>query len=274
MVSGQNHYNIRLNPVESGGVSTSCYDIQLASADAVSLNLAGQNYRLYYDATKLGLKEEMSTSLLPSELYTKLVLKDNFKNINATGAGNLDFDSNLSFFNLGNDIKDELVGGIVLPASGEWVSTARVCFEVLGQTGSSSTTDKNNIFWARPELTSNYATAYVEVAEWVSPSITRSVKAAIYFDEEVSTANINQQWEYQPAIYPNPARDLLFVEYAGQEELLVQLYTIHGKLLINNHLSAGALKKQLDISSYPAGMYQLRLSNRDKILVKKIEIIN
>lgn len=273
-LQAQNHYNIRLDIIDNANPLLSCYDVQLASADAVNLNLAGQNYRLYYDAMRLKYKEESSFSLLPAEQYTDLILKDDVQDINAASVGKLAFDDHLSFINIGNDLKEEKEGGIILPASGEWISTARVCFEKLNNT-STNTNTKNSIYWARPELTAGYATSFVEVAEWLAPFSTTPAKAAIYFDEEASTSSLDQQWEYLPKIYPNPTSEYLFIEHNQNEELLIQLYTIDGKLLINDRTVPSKQRRELQLGQYPTGMYQLRISgSNNKMLLRKIEIIH
>lgn len=273
--TAQTHYNIRLNPTESGNQQESCYHIQLASADAKDLNLAGQNYRLYYDASKLRIQVGTGKSLLPAEKYSALIIKNNLVDIDAGGIGNLAFEEHLGFINLGNDLKDELNGGIALPASGEWVSTAKICFDRLYQeTTPDNSSEKNSLFWARSELTKAYATAYVEVAEWIAPSTTVPAKAAVYFDEEASTSNTNQEWAITPTIYPNPTSDHLFIKDLEVQDYLFQLYTQDGKLVYVNRLNQKVQSQGIDVSSFSSGMYHLRISNKDKMLIKKIEIIH
>lgn len=270
-LNAQNHYNIRLNPSEASPSGKACYDIQLASADGVDLNLAGQNYRLYYDAQQLQFNSDNSQSLLSKEKYTALIVKDNLQDMDASGAGALGFDNHLSFLNIGNDLKDEIKGGMILPASGEWQSTATVCFDVMDNTTLTAT--DYGVFWARPELTQSYATAYVEIAEWVKPMETAPAKAAIYFDQELNTAVNNQVWENEPNIYPNPTADNVFIDFAGQEELLIQVYSANGQLLLEDKFPAYGAQHIVRLGNFSAGIYQLRLSKDKKQFVKRIEKI-
>jgi len=272
-LSAQNHYNIRLSSSEVSPVGQACYEVQLASADATDLNLAGQNYRMYYDAEKLKYNPDHSSILLPKEKYTNLVIKDNVQDIDASGAGVLSFDNHLSFLNIGNDLKDELSGGIILPASGEWMSTANICFDVLDGTNNTTANSDYGVFWARPELTKSYATAYVEVAEWKAPNVTVPAKAAIYFDQEINTSTDEQLWGDVPNVYPNPTQDKVFIDYAGAEELLVQVYSVNGQLLLEDKFPANTAQHTIRLGNFANGIYQLKLSNDTKILVKRIERI-
>jgi len=122
-LTAQNHYDIRLNPIESNNTKTVCYNIQLASADRVDLNLAGQNYRIYYDSEFFRFNWEKSGSLLPKEKYTPLIIKDNYMEIDASGKGTLSFENHLGFLNVGLDLADTQNGGVVLTQSGEWLNT-------------------------------------------------------------------------------------------------------------------------------------------------------
>jgi hypothetical protein len=260
-----------LSPNEASPLGQVCYKVQLASADAVTLNLAGQNYRLYYDAKRLNFNEEDSRVLLPESKYSQLVIKDNVKGIDAGGAGPLAFDSDLGFINLGNDLVDELNGGIELPASGEWLTTANVCFDIMKEENQAASESDFGFYWARKELTQSYATAYVEVAEWTGPNKVVPAKAAIYFDQELSTSNNEQLWDHVPSVYPIPTRDELTINYKGKESLLVQVYSTNGQLLLKDNYPANVDNYQIKLGNLATGFYQLRLSNKEKVLIKKIE---
>ncbi|MFK7980561.1 MAG: T9SS type A sorting domain-containing protein [Saprospiraceae bacterium] len=266
----QSHYNIRLAPNEVSPVGKVCYDVQLASADGVALNLAGQNYRLYYDGDQLNYDGASSEILLPKEKYTDLMIKDNLQNIDASGAGPLEFDRHLSFLNIGNDLKDEEIGGVILPADGSWRSTANVCFQ-LNENQTAMAKDFN-VYWARPILTQSYATAYVEIAEWISPEQTRPAKAGIYFDQELSTS-LEVVDNNALSVYPNPTKDKVFLEYEGKEAFSIQVYSAIGQLVLEDEYPANSTRYSIDLGSFSAGMYQLRLSTATKQIVKKIEKI-
>lgn len=270
-LNAQNHYNIRLEAIGNATNGMLCYGVQLASADGKDFNLAGQNYRLYYDTQNLQFNEAQSRTLLPTEKYTDAVIKDNLANIDASGAGLLDFDTHLGFLNLGNDLKDEQNGGIILPASGAWISTTNLCFEVLQANNENINAADYNIRWAREALTKSYASAYVEIAEWTAPFETIQAEAAIYFDKALSTSLTERIAGHQPEIYPNPTNDLLNINFGGKESLKIQVYNMQGQLLLQDNYPANTANYQIKLGALATGIYQLRLSNQKDFIVKKIE---
>jgi len=270
----QNHYNIRLSPNQVSPLGKVCYEVQLASADGVELNLAGQNYRLYYNANQLSYDEVISQNLLPKEKYSDLIIKDNLQNMDARGAGPIDFDSHLSFLNVGNDLKDVENGGISLPADGNWVSTSNICFQIKENNNQIEIATDYGIHWARPELTKSYATAYVEVAEWVGPEQTRPAKVSNYFDQELSTSIDEELDDLSLSVYPNPTKDKVYIEYGGKEAFNLQVYSAIGQLILEDKLPANATNYSLNLESFSSGVYQLRLSTDKKQIVKRIEKIH
>jgi len=273
-VIAQHHFNIRLSPSTTSTTEQVCYDVQLASTDGVDFNLAGQNYRLYYDATELKYDKNRSSILLPEDKYTHLIVKDNLQDIDAGGAGLLNFDNHLSFLNLGNDLKDEQDGGVLLPASGEWVSTANICFDLIDKENIAFSNNKHSIFWARPDLTKSYASAYVEVAEWVAPFTTIAAKAAVYFDQELNTSTSGEALENRIKVYPNPTKDKIFIDFSENEVLKIQLYSVSGQLVLEENFSTNNASPAVDLSALASGVYHLRLISDEKQMVKKIEKIH
>ncbi|MFK7979163.1 MAG: T9SS type A sorting domain-containing protein [Saprospiraceae bacterium] len=271
-IFAQNHYNIRLSPNEVSPLGKVCYDIQLASADGIDLNLAGQNYRLYYDANQLSYDKASSQILLPEEKYTALAIKDNLQNIDASGAGSLEFNRHLSFLNIGNDLKDEENGGTILPADGNWISTANVCFKLKENDNQAAMAKKFNVYWARPTLTQSYATAYVEIAEWTGPEQTRPAKAGMYVDQELSTS-LETLANNTLSVYPNPTKDKVFIKYEGKEAFFLQVYNGIGQLMLTNKYPANSTNPSVDLGDLAAGMYQLRINTATKQIVQKIEKI-
>lgn len=159
-----------------------CYLIQLRSSDGQGWNLAGQNYRIYYDASKASYRSESGLSLLPSNQYSSVLLTADIQNVNASAfGGQLPFESTLSFLNFSIDLMNLSNGGINLPASGEWVNTSQLCFDVT-QEVLDNPSECLNIIWARTGLTDEYATAFVEVSQWLSANSTTEAIASVYDD--------------------------------------------------------------------------------------------
>ncbi len=273
-INAQNQYNIRLAFLAQPKTDQVCYEIQLASADLRDLNLAGQNYRLYYDTEKFRYNPNSSQSLLPMDKYTPLVTKDDLTAINASGIGILPFEENLGFLNIGLDLNDVQNGGIVLPTSGEWVNTAQLCFDYINPDNSLSESQEKELYWAREALTDVYATAYVEVAEWTAPFKTQPALVDTYHDIALSTSLKEQLWQQAFEIYPNPTKDNVFVKYESQEETNLILRGINGAVLMHKTLPKGVTYEQVNLTAYPSGMYQLEVKQGQKRFFKKIEKIH
>ena len=159
-----------------------CYEVQLRSANGNPWMLAGQNYRVFYDASKATYKIGSGQSQLSPDDYSPFTLTTNVPGTDASAFnGLLPFDASLGFLNYSIDLMDLASGGIAFAADGEWVTTSSLCFELDDET----INDVNaclNLVWARPGLTDAYATAFVEVSEWVGQNATENAETDIYDD--------------------------------------------------------------------------------------------
>jgi hypothetical protein len=155
-----------------------CYDVQLRSNGSSNFNLAGQNYRIYYNSNLASYTS--GVSLLPIA-YGDFVLVQNVQGANADAVnGPLTFESTLGFLNYAIDLNDTQNGGLVL-TSNEWTSTSHLCFDV-SESVFSDTTSCLELIWARKGLTDVYATAFVEASRWVSTNNTTNANGILYDD--------------------------------------------------------------------------------------------
>ncbi len=178
MPTGQYGIQLSLNNLDCQ-TNTACYDVQLSSTDGNSWALGGQNYRLYYDAT-LG-DYQSGISLLGTTDYNGYTLIQDIPNSDASGTGNLAFESNLSFLNYTIDLHNTTSGGIYLPADGSWVTTSQLCFQLTNAVTDDPATCFEAI-WARMDTSAAYATSFVEVTEWVGTENTRMADGTLYND--------------------------------------------------------------------------------------------
>ena len=234
-LSAQNGYNIQLITVNQPNPKLSCYEIQLASADGVAINLAGQNYRLYYNAAAFQFNPEKTSMLLSEQQYSPIIVKDNLKDIDAMGMGVLPFEQHLGFINLGNDLNELAEGGKILPASGEWVSTAQICFDYLGQAAA----PKMELTWARAGITSKLATAYVEIAEWVAPFKSQPAEGVDFKDFGLSTSLNEEAIQNTIRIYPNPTANFVNIDFEAKRATKLHIRSIDGKLVQQHILPKG-----------------------------------
>lgn len=143
-----------------------CYDVQIQSTDGTAFNLAGQNYRIYYDNSLADWTS--GTSVLPSADYTDFNLVQDVGPSDASSfSSNLGFEATIGFLNYFMDLNDVENGGILIPANGDWVTTSNLCFTV----DQSVIDDPNQcieLVWAKDGKTNALATAFNEVSQWVS----------------------------------------------------------------------------------------------------------
>ncbi|MFK7983668.1 MAG: GEVED domain-containing protein [Saprospiraceae bacterium] len=180
--TGLSNYELQLalNNVDCQ-TNTVCYDVQLRSSDGNNWTLAGQNYRLYYDAA-LGAYQSGS-SLLGNTDYGNFILNQDLQGINTTGTGSLAFEDSLSFLNYSIDLNNINTGGTTLPTDGSWLTTSQLCFTV---TADLLNTPSNcfEAVWGRMNLTDPYATSFVEISEWVQDGVTQMAAGTVYNDLE------------------------------------------------------------------------------------------
>ncbi len=159
-----------------------CYEIQLRSANGQAWNLADQNYRIFYDASIAQHRSADSPKLLlPSTMYTSISMSADIGPIDAGGSGKLSFDSDLGFLNFSTILTNQSLGGINLPANGDWVSTVELCFNATAELISNPNACMHAV-WGRMGLTDDYATAFVEVTQWLGANSTTSALPNRYHD--------------------------------------------------------------------------------------------
>ncbi len=180
----QRSYDIRfvLDTLDCNA-NTVCYRTELRSADGQAWNLAGQNYRIFYSGSMAEYIDDSALSLLPESQYLLDLLQvQDAQHVDASDFGfDLGFADDLSFLNYSIDLMSLGTGGKVLPGDGEWIPTSKLCFDIPPE----ATTDPNlclELVWARMGRTDDYATAFVEVSQWVQTNSTTDAVTNIYDD--------------------------------------------------------------------------------------------
>ncbi len=159
-----------------------CYLVQVRSADGQTWNLAGQNYRIYYDASTASYINGSVESRLPDAQYSAPLLTSDQQNVDASSfPGDLPFAETLSFLNYSIDLMNLSSGGVNLPGSSEWMTTSSLCFQVP-QAVIDSPSECLNLVWARMGTTDEYATAFVEISQWLSTNSTSEALGSLYDD--------------------------------------------------------------------------------------------
>jgi thiol-disulfide isomerase/thioredoxin len=102
--------------------------------------------------------------------------------------------------------------------------------------------------------------------EWRGP-----IEACGVYDINITAATEDFISKYPSSLFPNPAEDLINVEFYTEnaKDVLVEIYDITGRKLIQQSIAvnnAGQQNEQISVASLFSGNYVLRLSTEGKSL--------
>ncbi|MEZ4910143.1 MAG: hypothetical protein R2774_04700 [Saprospiraceae bacterium] len=145
-----------------------CYNLGIINLDDSEINLAGQNFRIFYDTGELTFNVDSTMSLLPLGSYTPLVYVNILENVDASGKGSLNFEDDLGFLNFYIDLNDVANGGVKIQPDSTF-NVAKLCFIVKD---TSADFQCHDILLAAENLTDSYAFVFNEVSLWNGPNST------------------------------------------------------------------------------------------------------
>ncbi|MEL6123142.1 MAG: T9SS type A sorting domain-containing protein [Bacteroidota bacterium] len=214
-----------------------------------AMTLAGQNYRIYYPSDALELQQEGSRAQLSRDQYSALQFA-NVREHLTTQPGRLDYEQDMGFASFYVELLNPSLEGQRIQAE-EWVKVARLEFKVK------SDVQDLSMVWGRMGLTEQYATAFVEVAEWIAPHRTANVDIDEYIDYNYS--HIEDLPEVTVAVGPNPSSDVMAVQLdqVTSRDLSLQIVDTQGRIWANETLAANTNSKTLDISDLASSSYLL-----------------
>ena len=250
-IQAQKPIDLKISHNQSKG-KKSCYDISLKSSEKRQIDLAGQNYRLFYDAEKLDFIKEDSYSLLDPRSYSPL----DILNTETQGIGFL------SLSTAGRKLTDKTID---LTGEDVWTKTMYVCFE--------RETDRAfDLTWAHDGKTGAFATAEVTMSEWVDKDHHQILEINILEDfhslKEVSPTNENISLK----IFPNPMIDYVNIELGDKVEPEVLIIKdIIGREVVYDNIS-GKQNLSYDLINWPDGTYTIDVLDHDsnRIFSKKV----
>jgi len=193
---GQKPVDIKLQPTSSQD-GASCFDIKLRSSAGHDINLAGQNYRMFFNGEKAAFRSDLTSHKLDKRTYGKLDVLHSV-------------DNHIGFISLSLDSRIYTDKVVQLDRAGSWVTTLNVCFDHnQGET--------LDLTWANARKTSRFATAEIAFSEWVDAD-----NQQILLPQEVedfSSADFKDVGtNLALTLYPNPASEYLHVELNGNTE--------------------------------------------------------
>lgn len=257
-----NGISIKFSPATYDAVSQTLHvDIEVKSENR-QLILAGQNYRIFYNSSALSLLKDKAKLLLPEGKYSDIKFLDCQEGVDAAGAGSLSFDKNLGFINFSIDLHDNQYGGITLNSQDEWTSVATLRFKVLDQNAISS------VVWGRDGVSHEYATAYVEMAEWLGPKSIAALDIVEFVDlnYQVSSEESSLTSALDISFAPNPAMDMIKLDFGNalKDRTKVTIRDYIGRNVLNSIVDAHTKSTFIDISSLSAGKYIIEVLSNDQ----------
>lgn len=191
-VQAQVTYDIRLaESYEDNVDSITCFQVQIRSGTSNSWELAGQNYRIYYNTTQATFTSGKS---LLGEKYQSFKLVQDVQHVDASDVdGSIPFAADLGFLNYAIDLLDATESSTPVPVDGSWLSTSEICFQ-----GNKSQENLKDfaLIWARSGQTDAYATSFVEISTRTGVNELDISLGQNYFDfssESTATNDLNIQ---------------------------------------------------------------------------------
>jgi len=233
-------------------------NIDVRVDNAEQLVLAGQNYRIFYPSETLSLDQSGSKSQLSSKKYSPIKWADVVEHVAAEGKGQLKFDQDLGFANFYVELIDNKNGGEKLTSNGGW-TIATLKFDVIDNF------DEVSMVWGRESMSGEYATAYVEIAEWKAPLSTAEVEIDEYIDFSLELNQLHLDGvSYELSIGPNPTTD--FVELRMDKDLdqdaQVSIRDMAGRLIKSTNLAKGSSLYAIDVMSLAPATYVVEISSQ------------
>lgn len=244
-VNAQNRADVKLNHKSSTNKQV-CFDIEIRSAEKKEIPLAGQNYRLFYDASKLKYSEDNLVYRLSQEAYSDMEVLEDGQN-------------NIGFISLSVDGMARTPETITLSREGEWHNVASVCFDKL--------TDRDfDIVWA-DESTANFASAQVALSEWKDDEEQIVVLPNLLMGYS-SLSQIDSKDAVSLQLYPNPLASFLNVDLStNQVEGYIAIRDVIGREVVYEQITAGGAQHYTyDLTNWPSGRYTVELINDKGVL--------
>lgn len=258
--------DIKFQAVESKTSNILEVEVLVKNNDRSSLILAGQNIRVYYNSSAIRLNASNSASLLPTDRYSKIEFSHIAENMNADEVNQLAFDNNMGFVSFSINLEDLKNGGISMNNNNGWVAIARLQFTVKSQ-------EAFQLVFGRDGKTDKYATAFVEMAEWVAPYKTEGLEVNEITDLDLTKpASDLTDEEISVTIGPNPSSDYIQIRLneRSSSDLYISVRDLNGRIAKTQLLPKGQNDAIVSLSELSAANYIVQLrNNSDSIQISE-----
>lgn len=224
--------------------------IMMKSNAENGLSLGSQNYRLYYNTEELNLKTDLVSSSLLSDKYDDVILEEHVM-FTTSNLNQLKFED-VGFVNFTVLLSDFEEGGIHI--SQEWRQVASITFINNGFF------NPDDVVLAMPESTDQYASAYIEMTEWINAYETQPIRLTVDQSYDMNTIKNQAMNNIDLLIGPNPTVDYVYV--IAQERLAsLSLYNMNGQMISSTSLDGNESK--MDLSGRSAGIYLIEIEDQE-----------
>lgn len=237
----QNKVDVRLNQV-SLETKQSCYSIDMRSPYGEAIDLAGQNYRVFYDAAKAELIKESIDVKLSEKSYSKVDI------INTT-------QNDIGFLSLSIDGRKHNDQTMTIDHKGNWSEIATVCFD-------HTSSDYFDLIWA-DEKTENFASATVALSEWVDEE-NQNVLLANTLINHIVNNDVASVVGFEMNVFPNPVVDFVQIDILKMEEKEMNLIikdVIGREVAFENVI--GPANLSYNLTNWPSGRYTVELISKN-----------
>ncbi len=251
---GYDNVFLRLQPNFYDASTNSVYvDVEIKYDGSGQFVLADQNYRIYFDAASLKFDREHSNSDLPKDLYEPLYIHELIEDVQASGIDQLDFDGHLGFLNFSINLTDDRQGGIVIEKKHGWERVAVLKFELAPNQNPA------DIVWSRNGMTHKYATAFVQILEWISPNKTALASISQFYD--TSVADIRAPKISEITLSPNPAIEYVKIQLDQQplQDVQISISNSIGQTVYTTTMFRGSKVLQIPVEELNQGTYNIEL---------------
>lgn len=224
-----------------------CYNLSMRNEQNEDIILAGQNYRLFYDANILRFLPGVVSSLNP-ESYGDPEVVHMEKN-------------ELGFISISTDAIQRNDYALNLRPQ-KWQQIIQICF-------SGNSIKSEDLIWADPQKTSSIASAEIVVSEWEF-----SGRQSVLNIQELISEDANDLSELRTQssfeFYPNPVSGQASYQFESlddPEQIVIK--DVLGRNLSTTDINPGSKVGKLEFSSFPSGTYYLQTRKHGTLQVIK-----
>ena len=155
--------------------------------------------------------------------------------------GALPFEDHMGFINMSVQLDDSQQGGVDITT--EWTTVHTATFKIIDDSRTA------HIVWANEAKTAEFATAFVEVAEWVNADeiIAKRAFDLVNFQEDINRV-VEEEVTFEVTIGPNPTSNVANI-YQDMDGALLSVINMSGSVVIERTLEQGTTAVNVDALS-------------------------